>query len=123
MFATFQAMIGHSILVEEGGLMVILVTDAESAGLRVISCEQSVSGVRSRYTAHAGWQLRCETLSGPNRRMVLIPYKDFRNVWTLSGSPYRKMRPATAETSRERKIKSMRETVEVFCSAPGSDLK
>jgi hypothetical protein len=33
------------------------------------------------------------------------------------------MRPAIADTSLDRKIKSIRETVDVFCSPPGNDLK
>src|SRR5688572_12785671 len=45
---------------------------------------------------------------------------DLTSVPTLSGSPYRKIRPATADTSLERKIKSIRETVDCFSSPPGS---
>jgi hypothetical protein len=42
--------------------------------------------------------------------------EDLTSVLTLNGSPYRKIRPATADTSLERKIKSMRETVDCFSS-------
>ena len=49
--------------------------------------------------------------------------RDLTSVPMLSGSPYKKIRPATADTSLERKIKSIRETVDFFSSPPGNDRK
>src|SRR5215510_11849344 len=86
-----------------------------------LSRKQSVSAIRRSDAAPAGRQLRCETF--PEENGTAQRHRDFRNVLKLSGSPYKKMRPATAATSLERKIKSIRETVDVFCSPPGNDRK
>src|SRR5437867_10871198 len=86
-----------------------------------LSRKQSVSAIRRSDAAPAGRQLRCEAV--PEQNGAAERHRDFRNVLTLSGSPYKKMRPATAATSLERKITSIRETVDVFCSPPGNALK
>ena len=66
--AGIQGLVGHSILAEEGGRMVILITDwSQSTGLPDIPLQQSLPAIHCRHSAHAGRRLRYQIVQQQER--------------------------------------------------------